>query len=141
MMRRGVYIQRGRGFGSALHSVYRSAVPALHTLGSRALNSSVTKNVGKTLAQSAVTGGLEVVADGLSGKNMKDSFSSHVGEAKLDLAKTLRKEAAARKSPAVKRKRSPPARTKVEKPAVKQSRRPKAQSVFDNDVATGSDSD
>lgn len=138
---RGPYIQRGRGFGSIFSSIFRSAVPALKTLGSKILGSSITKNVGKTLAQSALQGGLSLASDALDGKNVKDSFSSNVTQARRNLAKTLRKEVAARssvpvKSP-VKRKRQP-----VKLRVLTRPKRPKPRkSLFDEDAAEGSESE
>jgi hypothetical protein len=135
---RGPYIQRGRGFGSFFSSIFRTAVPALKTFGSRLLNSSVTKNVGKTLAKSALKGGLSLAADTVAGKDIGESFSSNVNTARQALAKTLRKEANGGKSVPVKRKRVPSKKP----PVLKYPRRAQPRkSLFEEDVEAGSDSE
>jgi hypothetical protein len=133
VVHRGPYLQKGRGFGSMFASLFKSAVPALKLLGTRILGSSITKSIGKTLAHSALQGGLNIAADTLSGrKKLKDSFSHNVGEAKKDMAKTLRAEAVIRKG-SLKRK-DPPVKTKV---AVRRGKKKKHKpSVFEDDEAS-----
>lgn len=137
-------MQRGRGIGNLLGSLFRSAVPAIKSLGKSIFSSNVVKDVGKSLANSAVKGGLNFAADALDGQNLKESLSSNVGEAKSALAKVLRNNAA------------PPAPAKVQKrlpkrvpraPPPKRRRRvtrpPPRRSLFeeedDDDDSDGSD--
>ena len=138
MFHRGPYVQRGRGFGSLFSSLFRYAVPALKTLGGKIMNSSITRNVGKTLANSAMQGGLSLAADGLAGKNVGESFSKNIEKARQDVASTLRKEAVSRRPPA-KRKRMPPPRKPVLKQAKKQGQPRK--SLFEDEDEIAADSD
>ena len=126
---RGMGVQRGKGIGSFFASLFKRAVPALKAMGSKILGSSITQNVGKTLAHSALQGGLNIASDTLGGKNFKDSFSSNVNQAKQEMAKTLRKEADARKPP-LKRKEVSTIRSSKH---VRKKKKPR-KSVFEDDA-------
>jgi hypothetical protein len=81
-LHRGPYIQRGRGFGSALSSVYRGVVPKMRAAGQKVLDSPLTKDVLKTAKNAALEGGLNIATDLLKGKKLRKSVGENVTTAK-----------------------------------------------------------
>lgn len=81
-LHRGPFIQRGRGFGSALSSMYKSFVPALQLFGKKILASPLTQQVLQTAKRSATQAGLNVATDVLQGKKVKDSLTENISTAK-----------------------------------------------------------
>ena len=51
---RGPYIQRGRGIGGVLSSMFKSVVPALQVFGKNLLASPTTQDILKTAKQSTL---------------------------------------------------------------------------------------
>jgi hypothetical protein len=88
---RGPYLQRGRGVGSVLAAIFRNVAPTLKFLGKRALSSDVVRNVGGTLAKSAIRGGLNFAADALNGGNLKESAAANLQTAKRELSSTVKR--------------------------------------------------
>ena len=81
----GPYIQRGRGLGSIFSSLFNAAIPALKSiggtlgsLGKQFVKSDAVKNVGKTIAEAALQGGLSLAADAVKGKNIAESAKSNL---------------------------------------------------------------
>jgi len=83
---RGPYVQRGRGFGSTLGSMFRGVVPALKMLGHQFITSPHTKAVLDTAKRSAAELGLNVARDTLEGKNVLDSVKTGLSAAKRKIA-------------------------------------------------------
>lgn len=97
-LHRGPYIQRGRGLGGTLSSMFKGVVPAMQVMGKKILAEPETKNVLKTLKRSAVEAGLNVASDTLSGKKLKESLSENVTTAKKAIKKSLSSALKARAS-------------------------------------------
>jgi hypothetical protein len=88
-MHRGPYIQRGRGFGSTLSSMFKGVIPALQLFGEKVMTSPITQNILKTAKRSALEAGLNVARDTLGGKNLKESLSENVTTAKKAVTESL----------------------------------------------------
>lgn len=100
---RGPYLQRGRGIGSFLSSLFRSVVPVLKTVGTNVLKSGLVKDVGRTLADSAVKGGLRLATTALDGGSLKESFGSSVSDAKRAVSQVIKGQQPQSRSSGVKR--------------------------------------
>lgn len=88
---RGPFIQRGRGIGSLLGSLFRGIVPALKALGTSLLSSPVTKAIGNTAKDAAIETGIKMAADAIEGKNMKQSLDENLLKARKRVAESIRK--------------------------------------------------
>jgi hypothetical protein len=99
----GPFLQRGRGIGSVLSALFSNITPVLKGLGRRAVNSGLVRNLGNTLVDSAVKGGLNFATDALSGGNLKESATTNLAAAKRELAKTIKRSIRTRRRPAAKR--------------------------------------
>lgn len=88
-LHRGPYIQRGRGFGSTLNSMFRGIIPAARVMGRKVYDSPLTKNVLETAKRSALEAGLNVAEDTLEGKNVKESLKGNVIAAKKKISQSL----------------------------------------------------
>ena len=86
---RGPYVQRGRGFGSTLGSMFKGIVPAMKLWGQRVYDSPHTKSILETAKNSALEAGLNVAQDTLSGKNVKESVRGNVTAAKRKVSDSL----------------------------------------------------
>ena len=86
---RGPYIQRGRGIGGVLSSMFKSVVPALQVFGKNLLASPTTQDILKTAKQSTLQAGLNIAKDTLGGKNFGDSFKENVTTAKKAVTDSL----------------------------------------------------
>lgn len=140
---RGPYLQRGRGLGNIFGSLFRTVLPALKTLRSyslTALKSNLVRNAGRSIASSALQGGISAVTDALDGKNVKKSLNSSLSNAKRELSRTIKESAAAgRVVKPQKRSRSikppPPKRFRgASTPASRRRRAPPVKSVFVDDI-------
>lgn len=89
VLHRGPYIQRGRGFGSALSSMFKGVFPAMQVLGQRLFSSPTTQKLLKTAKQSAIEGGLNVATDVLQGKKLSRSVADNVATAKKAVTDSL----------------------------------------------------
>jgi len=90
---RGSRFQSGRGFGSLFSSFFRSMKPLVKmgiNTGKRILNSDLAKSVGKTALEMGADALKNVAADALEGKNVKESLSKEVENAKSKIAQTIR---------------------------------------------------
>ena len=89
---RGPYVQRGRGIGSVLSSLWSTVAPALSSLGRSIFGSPIGQDVKKAIAQSAIKTGMNVAADVISGdKPAKESFQKELGQARKRVAQAIRK--------------------------------------------------
>jgi len=87
---RGTIVQRGRGIGSILTSLFKGVVPAIKAFGKTLFSSPVTKAVAKTARDAAVDAGLNVAADVLEGRNVSSSIDQGLANAIKRVAATLR---------------------------------------------------
>ena len=86
---RGPYIQRGRGVGSALNSMFKSVVPAMQVLGKKISASPIAQDVLSTGKQSAIKAGKNVVSDVTHGKKLGESIAENVTTAKKAVTESL----------------------------------------------------
>lgn len=84
------YIQRGRGVGGTLSSMFKGVVPAMKIMGEKILATPAAQDVLKTGANSVLEGGLNIAKDTLRGRNFKESVSENVTSAKKAVTKSLR---------------------------------------------------
>lgn len=88
-LHRGPYIQRGRGVGSTLNTMFKGVIPAAQIMGKQILASPVTKKVLKAAKRSALDAGFQVATDVLQGKKLKESVKENVSSAKKAVKKSL----------------------------------------------------
>lgn len=88
-LHRGPYLQRGRGIGGTLSSMFKRVIPAMQVLGRNFLASPITQQVLNTAKRSALQAGLDVTTDALEGKDMGESLSKHVTTAKNAVSNSL----------------------------------------------------
>jgi hypothetical protein len=87
---RGQFIQRGRGLGSFFRSLWNLGKPILSTLA----GNSTIRDLGKTVATTAVERGLTAAADALEGKRtLKEGLTEGVDVAKREIAEVLKSRA------------------------------------------------
>lgn len=128
---KGPYLQRGRGLGSFLSSVARKGLPFLRSAGRKILTSPIVQDVGKSLMQTAATGGLELAVDALKGKkNAKESLGKTVEQAKENIASVIKAHS--------KRKRE---EQELKKNTPKKRRRKALKTVFDESDSDTVESD
>ena len=107
MYHRGPYIQRGRGLGNFLGSLYKSMLPVVKTIGGQIASSPITKNVLKTAKRSAKEAGLNIATDVLSGKKkFAASLGENISTAKQAIADTL-EQSLLEKNPPTKKRHAP----------------------------------
>lgn len=88
------YIQRGRGLGTFISSMWKTTAPFLKNIGSSLVKSPLVKDVGKSLKDTAITSGLEMAADALSGKKTpRESLGATVQAAKSNIATVMKSRA------------------------------------------------
>jgi hypothetical protein len=132
---RGPMLQRGRGIGSVLAALVRNVTPAVAMLGKKVLSSSLVRDVGSTLANSAIQGGLNFATDALNGGNLKESANANLEAAKHEIAETVKRH----RRPRVKQALPPTKRAKVTR--VYRSRPGNVKSVFDEGTDDDDDDD
>ena len=88
-LHRGPYVQRGRGIGGVLSSMFKSVVPALQVFGKNLLASPTTQDILKTAKESSLQAGLNIAKDTLRGKNFGESFKENVSTAKKAVTDSL----------------------------------------------------
>jgi hypothetical protein len=89
----GARYQRGRGIGSLFSGLIRGFAPIARmglNFGKRALTSDLAKNIAGQALDSGKKIALNMAADLLEGKNVKDSAQEQLDEAKKNIATTLR---------------------------------------------------
>lgn len=89
----GPRIQRGRGIGSIFAAIARGFAP-IARLGLRAgrniLSSPLAKKVGQSALDMAKKSAVNLTADLMDGKNMKESAQNELNNARNKIASTLR---------------------------------------------------
>ena len=99
---RGPFIQRGRGLGSLLSSLFKSVIPVASRVGKKIISSPITSNALKATKDAAIEGGLQIAVDALKGKSMEETMQHQLESAKKKVSKALEKGIKQRK--ALKRK-------------------------------------
>jgi hypothetical protein len=97
---RGQFLQRGRGLGSIFSGLFRNVLPMFSSIGRSIFGSPVVKNVGKSLLDSTVRGGLNLAADAIGGEDIKESFKKQLGSARQEVSDAVRREVQPKKLPA-----------------------------------------
>ena len=85
----GAYVQRGRGYGGTLWSLYTRLIPTLKSAGTKILESPVTQNILETAKNSAVNVGLNIAADTLGGQKVKKNLKRNLSHAKREIESAL----------------------------------------------------
>ena len=89
-------VQRGRGIGSILSSIFRKIAPFAKTIlniGRKAAATKPVQEVLKSAKKEALKTGVQIADDALKGKNIKDSIKSNAGIAAKSVAQTAIGEA------------------------------------------------
>lgn len=89
----GARYQRGRGIGSIFSGLMRGFAPIARmglNFGKRVVNSDLAKNIAGQALDSGKKIALNMAADLLEGRNIKDSAQMQLDEAKKNIATTLR---------------------------------------------------
>ena len=89
-------VQKGRGIGSILSSIFRKIAPFAKTIlniGRKAAATKPVQEVLKSAKKEALKTGVQIADDALKGKNIKDSIKSNAGIAAKSVAQTAIGEA------------------------------------------------
>ena len=155
------YVQRGRGIGNLFSRFFRGVIPALSNFGRSIFSSPLTRDIGKTLLDSGVTGGLNVLSSALKGDDTKETLKREFQGAKRQVAGQLDKEVQRRRGGGEdeqqpeqsggglggrgrkrKRKRVTTKRRKTAKKQKRSGRKcKKSGTIFDSDDGSGEDDD
>jgi hypothetical protein len=135
----GPYLQRGRGIGNLLGSLFRSVIPAAGALGRSLLKSPITKQVLKTAKRTAIEAGSNVLSDLAHGESVADSMDRGLNVAKRRVASAIDRNlplvdesSADEASPPIVKRRKKPKRAKANKAHVKKRRAARAaRDLFD----------
>ncbi len=131
-LHRGPYIQRGRGLGSTLGSMFKGVIPAMQVMGRKILESPVTQKVLKTAKRSAIEAGLNLATDALEGENLNESLSKNMSTAKKVVTDSLisaLKRSKRKIDP--KPKPKPKQKLKIATPQKQNKRKKVARDIFD----------
>lgn len=104
----GPRVQRGRGLGSILGGLFRSFAPVAKlglNFGRKLMSNPLAQKVGAAAMEAAKKSAVNIAADALSGKSIKESAQQELRDAKEKIATTLRAGRKRRKPEAVKRLR------------------------------------
>ena len=126
--RRQIY-QEGEGIGSIFSSIFRNIIPFATKAVKKIASSSLAKETGKALKESAISGLTNVVADVISGdRNFEESVSDNLLKARENISTAIKTSASSRK------RGSNVVKTKVKSKGNKKKKRRKIKSsVFDDD--------
>ena len=124
--------QEGEGLGSILSSIFRKVVPFATKAVKEIAGSSIVKDTGKALTESAITGLTNVAADVIGGnRTLKESFSDQLSNARKNISTAIKASSSKRGNESVKTTaRSKGARSKGKK---NKKRKKVRSSVFDDD--------
>jgi hypothetical protein len=89
---RSAQAQRGRGIGNVLRSLYNKATPFLTAVGSKVLDSQITKEALTTVKDIAANASLNVLKETLEGKDLSKSVGNNINIAKRKLSKAFMKQ-------------------------------------------------
>ena len=84
--------QRGRGAGNILRSLYSKVTPVLKSVGTKVINSPITKTALSTVKEIATNASLNVLKDTLRGKDPLKSVQNNASVAKRKISKALLKQ-------------------------------------------------
>jgi len=118
--------QRGRGVGNILRSLYSKVTPTLKSVGTKVLNSPITKAALTTVKEIATNASLNVLKDTLRGEDPLKSVQNNASVAKRKISKALLKQLYEQAGKGRKRRRLPDS----DKRAAKKE---KYEFVFDDD--------
>lgn len=102
----GPRVQRGRGLGSILSGLFRSFAPVAKlglNLGRKLISNPLAQKVGSAAMEAAKKSAVNIAADALSGRSIKESAQKELRDAKEKIATTLRAGRKRRKPETVKR--------------------------------------
>jgi hypothetical protein len=119
--------QEGEGFGSILSSIFRKIVPFAKKAVKTIAGSSIVKDTGKALKESAITGLTGVAADVIGGdKTLEESLSNQLTGARKKISTAIKASSRKRGNESVK--------TGVKNKGKKKIKRRKIRSsIFDDD--------
>ena len=98
---RGPRYQQGRGIGSLFSGLLRGFAPIARmglNAGKKFLQSDMVKNIGNTVLDTGKKMALNMAADLLEGKNVKEGAQQEIEETKRKIASTLRGSGKKRKN-------------------------------------------
>lgn len=89
-------VQRGRGIGSILSSIFRKIAPFARTIlniGKKAATSKPAQEVFRSAKNEALKTGIQIADDALQGKNVRESIRSNAEKAAKTVAQSALGEA------------------------------------------------
>ena len=118
--------QEGEGIGSFFSSIFRKLIPFATKAAKTVAGSSLAKETGKALKESAITGLTNVAADVIGGdKTFEESVSNNLSKAREDISTAIK---------ASRKRGSDNVKTKVKtKGSKKRKKRSIRSSLFDDD--------
>ena len=118
--------QEGEGIGSFFSSIFRKLIPFATKAAKTVAGSSLAKETGKALKESAITGLTNVAADVIGGdKTFEESISNNLSKAREDISTAIK---------ASRKRGSDNVKTKVKtKGSKKRKKRSIRSSLFDDD--------
>ena len=119
--------QEGEGLGSILSSIFRNVAPLATKAVKKIAGSSIVKDTGKALTESAITGLTNVAADVIGGdKTLEESFSDQLSNARKNISTAIKASSRKRGNESVK--------TTVKSKRKKNKKKKKIKgSIFDDD--------
>lgn len=118
---KGVYLQRGSGFGTVLSGLFRFLVPFLKKGTKAALKSAPVQRALSSAKKSAVSAAGNAALNMVSGKNPIPQAKQNLQTAKQDIAKALLVQPTPKSSPKT-TKRAKPRNNTIRKKRVKLTR-------------------
>ena len=95
--------QEGEGIGSILSSIFRKIVPFATKAVKKIAGSSIVKDTGKALTESAITGLTNVAADVIGGgRTLEESFQDNLSNARENISTAIKASSRKRGSDSVK---------------------------------------
>jgi hypothetical protein len=125
----GPFIQRGRGLGSLLGSLFKAVIPVASRVGRSIIRSPITKSVLRTAKDAAIEGGLSLAVDALRGNKVAESAQQNVEQAKNKIADAIEKGTINRKRKSKVTRKPVKKKVYVRKPGGKRQKR----DIFSNE--------
>lgn len=90
IQKQGYYLQRGRGVGGVLSSLYNKLLPIATNVGEKLLTSPEAKSTLDTVASSALDAGINIVLDKVKNRNKGTSLKTNLTQAKTEIESAVK---------------------------------------------------
>ncbi len=89
-VKQGSYLQRGRGAGGVLKSLYNQLVPIAKNVGEQLLIAPETKETLNDIKNSVTDAGINLILDKLSKKRLKESLTSNLSRVQSEIGESVK---------------------------------------------------